>query len=105
YHDDDDQPDRELHRPERYESTHRATVPRRWGRRICRLGVGGAVFSGRGRADQPWHAGCTSEGVLIFALGLCVGVVLGTIIVGFLAVSAYDRGFDDALERRGDRIA
>ncbi|TMD58393.1 MAG: hypothetical protein E6I87_12565 [Chloroflexi bacterium] len=43
--------------------------------------------------------------MLIFALGLCVGVVLGTIIVGFLAVSAYDRGFDDALERRGDRIA
>lgn len=43
--------------------------------------------------------------MLIFALGILVGVVLGTIVVGFLAVSAYDRGFDDALERRGERMA
>lgn len=38
-------------------------------------------------------------------MGLLVGVALGTIIIGFLAVNAYDRGFEDALERRGDRIA
>lgn len=43
--------------------------------------------------------------MLVFALGILVGVVLGMIVVGFLAVSAYDRGYEDALERRGDRIA
>jgi hypothetical protein len=43
--------------------------------------------------------------VLLFGLGIVVGAVLAMIIVGFLAVSAYDRGFEDALERRGDRIA
>ena len=43
--------------------------------------------------------------MLVFALGILVGVVLGTIVVGFLAVSAYDRGFEEALERRGDRMA
>jgi len=28
------------------------------------------------------------------------GVALGMIIVGFLAIGAYDRGYTDALERR-----
>ena len=43
--------------------------------------------------------------MLVFGLGILFGVVLGTIVVGFLAVSAYDRGFEDALERRGERMA
>ena len=35
-----------------------------------------------------------------FAVGLMLGVALGVIIVGFLAVGAYDRGFNEALHRR-----
>jgi hypothetical protein len=38
--------------------------------------------------------------VLLFAVGLILGLALGTIIVGLLAVGAYDHGFLDALERR-----
>lgn len=38
--------------------------------------------------------------MLLFALGLMVGVALGIVVVGFLAVRAYDNGFDEALERR-----
>ena len=38
-------------------------------------------------------------------MGLLVGVVFGTIVVGFLAVGAYDRGYEDALERKGARVA
>ncbi len=35
-----------------------------------------------------------------FVVGLLVGVALGLVVVGFLAVGAYDRGFDEALLRR-----
>lgn len=35
-----------------------------------------------------------------FVVGLLVGVALGLIVVGFLAVGAYDRGFNEALHRR-----
>lgn len=38
---------------------------------------------------------------MLLALGILIGVVLGTIVVGFLAVNAYDRGYEEALERRG----
>lgn len=38
--------------------------------------------------------------MLIFAIGLMAGIALGMIIVGFLAIGAYDRGYGDALERR-----
>jgi hypothetical protein len=38
--------------------------------------------------------------MILFAIGLMAGVALGMIIVGFLAIGAYDRGFTDALERR-----
>ena len=38
--------------------------------------------------------------MLLFAIGLMAGVALGMIIVGFLAIGAYDRGHTDALERR-----
>ncbi|OLD52402.1 MAG: hypothetical protein E6I40_08760 [Chloroflexi bacterium] len=38
--------------------------------------------------------------MLLFAIGLMAGVALGMIIVGFLAIGAYDRGYTDALERR-----
>ena len=35
-----------------------------------------------------------------FVVGLMFGIALGVIIVGFLAVGAYDRGFNEALHRR-----
>ena len=35
-----------------------------------------------------------------FAVGLMIGVALGVIIVGFVAVGAYERGFNEALHRR-----
>jgi len=38
--------------------------------------------------------------MLIFALGMVVGTALGIIVVGFLAVRSYARGYDEALERR-----
>jgi hypothetical protein len=38
--------------------------------------------------------------VVLFAIGLMAGVAIGMIIVGFLAIGAYDRGFTDALQRR-----
>lgn len=40
-----------------------------------------------------------------FVLGTLVGFAFGLVIVGLLAVSAYERGFQDALQRRGHRIA
>ena len=36
----------------------------------------------------------------LFAIGLMAGVAIGMIIVGFLAIGAYERGYADALERR-----
>jgi hypothetical protein len=39
-------------------------------------------------------------GMLIFGLGLVIGVALGIIVVGFLAVRSYERGYDEALVRR-----
>jgi len=38
--------------------------------------------------------------VLLFAIGIMAGLALGMIIVGFLAIGAYDRGYAEALERR-----
>lgn len=35
-----------------------------------------------------------------FVVGVIVGVALGVVIVGFLAIGAYDRGFTSAMERR-----
>ncbi|TMB61132.1 MAG: hypothetical protein E6I57_08000 [Chloroflexi bacterium] len=35
-----------------------------------------------------------------FVVGIMIGVAFGVIVVGFLAVGAYDRGFNDALHRR-----
>ncbi len=35
-----------------------------------------------------------------FVVGVIVGVALGVVIVGFLAIGAYDRGFMSAMERR-----
>lgn len=35
-----------------------------------------------------------------FVVGLLAGVALGVIVIGFLAVGAYDRGFNEALLRR-----
>ena len=38
--------------------------------------------------------------MVLFAIGLMAGVALGMVIVGFLAIGAYERGFSEALERR-----
>lgn len=38
--------------------------------------------------------------MLIFGLGLVLGVALGIIVVGFLAVRSYEHGYDEALQRR-----
>ncbi|MDQ2915434.1 MAG: hypothetical protein M3T56_19585 [Chloroflexota bacterium] len=38
--------------------------------------------------------------MLIFAIGLMAGIALGMIIVGFLAIGAYDRGYSQGIERR-----
>ena len=38
--------------------------------------------------------------MLLFAIGIMAGIALGMIIVGFLAIGAYDRGYSEALERR-----
>ncbi len=38
-----------------------------------------------------------------FVIGLLIGVAFGVIVVGFLAVGAYDRGFDEALHRKSWR--
>ncbi len=38
--------------------------------------------------------------MVLFLVGLLLGVAFGLIIVGFLALGAYERGFNEALERR-----
>jgi len=38
--------------------------------------------------------------MLLFAIGIMAGIALGMIIVGFLAIGAYERGYTEALERR-----
>jgi hypothetical protein len=35
-----------------------------------------------------------------FVVGLMIGVAFGVVVIGFLAVGAYDRGFNEALTRR-----
>ena len=40
--------------------------------------------------------------IALFVTGLMAGIALGVLIVGFLAVGAYNRGYDDALFRRKD---
>lgn len=40
--------------------------------------------------------------IALFAAGLMAGIALGVLIVGFLAVGAYNRGHDDAFFRRKD---
>lgn len=38
--------------------------------------------------------------VMTFTAGLIVGLALGLVIVGFLAIAAYQRGYDEAFGRR-----
>ncbi len=38
--------------------------------------------------------------MLTFAAGVIIGVAFGLIVVGFLAVTAFQRGYDEALFRR-----
>lgn len=35
-----------------------------------------------------------------FMIGVLVGIAFGVIVVGFLAVGAHERGFNEALQRR-----
>jgi hypothetical protein len=35
-----------------------------------------------------------------FVFGLMIGVAFGVLVVGFLAVGAYERGFNEALHKR-----
>jgi hypothetical protein len=35
-----------------------------------------------------------------FVVGIMIGVAFGVVVVGFLAVGAYDRGFNEALHRK-----
>ena len=35
-----------------------------------------------------------------FVVGMIIGLAFGVAVVGFLAVGAYDRGFNEALHRR-----
>lgn len=37
---------------------------------------------------------------MTFAVGLILGLALGLVIVGFLAIAAYERGFDEAAGHR-----
>ena len=37
---------------------------------------------------------------MTFTAGLIVGLALGLVIVGFLAIAAYQRGYDEAFGRR-----
>ncbi len=37
---------------------------------------------------------------MVFAAGLLVGLALGLIIIGFLAVAAYQRGYEEAVGKR-----
>jgi hypothetical protein len=54
----------------------------------------------KGPPDESPLARERGNTVLIFAIGLMAGIALGMIIVGFLAIGAYDRGYSEALERR-----
>ena len=38
--------------------------------------------------------------MFVFVLGLMVGLALGLIVIGFLAIAAYQRGYEDAFGRR-----
>jgi hypothetical protein len=40
-----------------------------------------------------------------FFLGLFLGIVVGVIVLGFLAVDSYGRGYEDADMRRHERRA
>jgi len=38
------------------------------------------------------------SGVMTFAAGLMIGLALGLIVIGFLAVAAYQRGYQEAAQ-------
>lgn len=40
------------------------------------------------------------SGMEAFVIGLLIGVAFGVVVVGFLAIGSYDRGFNEALLRR-----
>ena len=37
---------------------------------------------------------------MVFVAGLVIGLALGMIIIGFLAVAAYQKGYDEAVGKR-----
>ena len=40
--------------------------------------------------------------MLLLTIGLFAGAALGTVVMAFLAVSAYDHGYRDAAQRRNE---
>lgn len=40
--------------------------------------------------------------MLLLTIGLFAGAALGAVVMAFLAIAAYDRGYDDAARRRGE---
>jgi hypothetical protein len=42
----------------------------------------------------------TDRAMFDFGMGLMVGLALGLIVIGFLAIAAYQRGYEDAFGRR-----
>jgi len=40
--------------------------------------------------------------MLLLTIGLFAGAALGSVVMAFLAISAYDRGYRDAAQRRGE---
>lgn len=53
----------------------------------------------RRRAGASTDAAAQHDGVLLF-VGLVIGAAFGLIVIGFLSIGAYDRGYEAALRER-----
>ncbi len=63
----------------------------------------------RGLGEPPLPQGATGGSerkfyvdIATFAMGVIAGICAGVLIVGFLALGSYRRGYDDAIFRRKD---
>lgn len=52
------------------------------------------------RPEGADDARTRDDGDVEFAAGLFMGIALGLVVIGFIAVGSYDRGWDAALRRR-----
>jgi hypothetical protein len=52
------------------------------------------------QGSAPTAAGKDGGSMDAFLVGLVFGIAFGMLVVGFLAVGSYQRGFSQALERR-----